>query len=207
MIIALIIIFTAIALFLILRDDHDRSYSGEGYAKDPKKTPAGKQPLPAQDGRPAARTNIQPEPKPSPKAIHEEPVTKPDPESIPTFFLDTLDYDEDLDENSETFSVTGLRYYCTDDDLGLIFGTVCPEPSNVHDYRAQAVKLPDGRTLGYIPRSELDDYEDFNEDNVVCPFIGELYKDEKGWFQAEILVVIPASREYVQEEFEDYFSS
>ena len=69
------------------------------------------------------------------------------------------------------------------------------------------MKLHDGRTIGYIPRNELDDYEDFNEDDVDCPFIGEIIKDERGWFQAEILVVIPASREYVLEEFKDYFSS
>ena len=206
MTITLILIFTAIALFLIFRDDHDRSYSDEGYAKDPKKRDPGKQPFSAPGSREAARTTSRPEPGPSPREVP-EPSATPVPESIPTFFLETLDYDEDLDENSEMFSVTGLRYYCTDEDLGLIFGTVRPEPTNVHDYRAQAVKLHDGRTIGYIPRSELDDYEDFNEDDVDCPFIGELYKDERGSFQAEILVVIPASQEYVQEEFEDYFTS
>ena len=33
--------------------------------------------------------------------------------------------------------------------------------------------------LGYIPRTQLDDYEDFNEDDVVCPFVGEIELD--GW--------------------------
>ena len=64
--------------------------------------------------------------------------------------------------------------------------------------------LPDGRTIGYIPRNELDEYEDFNEDDAVCPFVGEITKGTGGWFQAEILVVIPASQDYVREEFEGY---
>ena len=53
-------------------------------------------------------------------------------------FLDTLDYYEDLEENTETFDITGLRYYCTVHDCGKIVGYVKPEPSNAHDARAQA---------------------------------------------------------------------
>ena len=118
-------------------------------------------------------------------------------------FLDTLDYYEDLEENSETFDITGLRYHCTVHDCGKIVGIVKPEPSNVHDARAQAVIRSDGKLLGYIPRTQLDWYEDFNEQNVVCPFVGEIELDRSSArLIAEIKVIIPTSQEFVEEEIE-----
>ena len=88
-------------------------------------------------------------------------------------------------------------------DCGKIVGIVRPEPSNVHDPRAQAVYRNDGKLLGYIPRTQLDWYEDFNEQNVPCPFVGEIEVDGRGWLIAEIKVIIPTSREYVKIEIED----
>ena len=61
----------------------------------------------------------------------------------------------------------------------------------------------DGKLLGYIPRTQLDWYEDFNEQNVPCPFVGEIEVDGRGWLIAEIKVIIPTSREYVKIEIED----
>ena len=189
MFIAILIVITAIALFLIFRDDHDRSYHDEGYAKDPKKMSGGAKGSSVHTGAQAPRTVSQPAPKPKTKPIW-DPVPKPAvpaspaKKSIPSLFLDTLEYDEDLAESSEFFSVNGLRHYCTDRDLGVIFGTVRAEPSNPHDPRAQAVKLHDGRTIGYIPRNELDEYEDFNEDNLVCPFSGTVTVDNNGYMLA-----------------------
>ena len=125
-------------------------------------------------------------------------------EEIDLSFLDTLDYYEDLEENTETFDITGLRYCCTVHDCGKIVGYVKPDPSNVHDARAQAVIRSDGKLLGYIPRTQLDWYEDFNEQNVVCPFVGEIELDHSAArLIAEIKVIIPTSQEYVEEEIED----
>ena len=125
-------------------------------------------------------------------------------EEMDLSFLDTLDYYEDLEENSETFDITGLRYHCTVHDCGKIVGYVKPEPSNVHDNRAQAVIRSDGKLLGYISRTQLDWYEDFNEQNVVCPFVGEIELDRStARLIAEIKVIIPTSQEYVEEEIED----
>ena len=124
-------------------------------------------------------------------------------EEMDLSFLDTLDYYEDLEENTETFDITGLRYYCTVHDCGKIVGYVKPDPSNVHDARAQAVIRSDGKLLGYIPRTQLDWYEDFNEQNVVCPFVGEIELDHStARLIAEIKVIIPTSQEYVEEEIE-----
>ena len=124
-------------------------------------------------------------------------------EELDLSFLDNIDYSDVLEENTETFDVTGLRYHCTVHDVGKIVGIVKPEPSNVHDPRAQAVYRNDGKLLGYIPRTQLDWYEDFNEENVPCPFVGEIEVDGRGWLIAEIKVIIPSSREYVEEEIED----
>ena len=126
-----------------------------------------------------------------------------DEEEIDLSFLDNIDYSDDLEENTETFDITGLRYHCTVHDCGKIVGIVKPEPSNVHDPRAQAVYRNDGKLLGYIPRTQLDWYEDFNEENVPCPFVGEIEVDGRGWLIAEIKVIIPSSREYVKVEIED----
>ena len=83
-------------------------------------------------------------------------------------------------------------------------GIVKPEPSNIHDARAQAVIRSDGKLLGYIPRSQLDWYEDFNEDNVPCPFVGEIELDRSSArLIAEIKVIIPSSREFVEQEIID----
>ena len=121
-------------------------------------------------------------------------------------YLDHLSSEmyEDLEENTETFDISGLRYYCTVHDCGKIVGYVKPDPSNVHDARAQAVIRSDGKLLGYIPRTQLDWYEDFNEQNVVCPFVGEIELDRSSArLIAEIKVIIPTSKEYVEEEIEN----
>ena len=132
------------------------------------------------------------------------PEDKDEDEEMDLSFLDTLDYYEDLEENTETFDITGLRYYCTVHDCGKIVGYVKPDPSNVHDARAQAVIRSDGKLLGYIPRTQLDWYEDFNEQNVVCPFVGEIELDHStARLIAEIKVIIPTSQEYVEEEIEE----
>lgn len=124
-------------------------------------------------------------------------------EEMDLSFLDTLDYYEDLEENTETFDITGLRYYCTVHDCGKIVGYVKPDPSNVHDARAQDVIRSDGKLLGYIPRTQLDWYEDFNENNVECPFVGEIVLDRSSArLIAEIKVIIPTSWEFVKEEIE-----
>ena len=230
---AILGIIVAVALFLIFRDDHDSSYNRnekkslrqpeevkrqsaysqketshpkaefQGEAKkvigmigsiieEVKKETA--EPLQdiqkaVQDVMKEATGQIQPEAE--------------EPSEMDLSCLDTIGYSEDLEENTETFDITGLRYHCTVYDCGKIVGIVKPEPSNVHDPRAQAVYRNDGKLLGYIPRTQLDWYEDFNEQNVPCPFVGEIEVDGRGWLVAEIKVIIPTSREFVEEEIED----
>lgn len=198
MIYAIIGIVFVVALFLIFRDDHDGSYN--------KNEKSG-------HGAERSQYNKKSEPRSEPRAefhsedVKEQPeVEEPSEEDwedeIDLSFLDNLDYDENLEENSETFDITGLRYYCTVHDCGKVVGVVKPEPSSVHDPRAQAVIRSDGKLLGYIPKTQLGWYEDFNQENVVCPFVGEIEIDGRGWMQAEIKVIIPSSLEFVKDEIE-----
>lgn len=140
---------------------------------------------------------------PAPAPAEETVDEQFEEEELDLSFLDELDYYEDLEENTETFDISGLRYHCTVHDCGPIVGVVKPEPSNVHDSRAQAVISSEGKLLGYIPRTQLDWYEDFNEQNVTCPFVGEIELDRSSArLVAEIKVIIPSSREFVEEEIQ-----
>ena len=212
MIYAIIIIATVVALFLIFRDDHNSDYnkSEKGYRKSSSST------------RTATTSSSAPKPNqlkseiekaineakstwapPVQETVEEEPEEEEE-EELDLSFLDKIDYYEDLEENTETFDITGLRYYCTVHDCGKIVGIVKPEPSNTHDHRAQAVIRNDGKLLGYIPRTQQDWYEDFNEQNVVCPFVGEIELDRSNASMiAEIKVIIPSSREFVEEQIEE----
>ena len=208
---AILAIVVVVALILIFRDDHDDSYNRkETSYRQPEKPKVQTPTQPQVQPKPQAQPTVQiptytPKPtpvvKPVPKVVVPEPKVE---EDVDLSFLDRLDYSEDLEENTETFDITGLRYHCTVKDCGTIVGVVKPEPSNVHDARAQAVIRSDGKLLGYIPRTQLDWYEDFNEQNVPCPFVGEIELDRgSARLIAEIKVIIPTSKEFVENEIVD----
>ena len=217
---AILDIIVVVALFLIFRDDHDDSYNksekGQRKAQQTRSfshTQGQAQPMKASG--PSLKEQILGEIE---QAINEaqkgwnatgtqtdvDEQFPDEEEGLDLSFLDNIDYSDDLEENTETFDITGLRYHCTVHDVGKIVGIVKPEPSNVHDPRAQAVYRNDGKLLGYIPRTQLDWYEDFNEENVPCPFVGEIELDRSSArLIAEIKIIIPSSREYVEEEIKD----
>lgn len=62
----------------------------------------------------------------------------------------------------------------------------------------------DGKKLGYIPHAALDEYEDFNEDDLTCPFAGRIKITRQGYIWADILVALPESMEFVLEELTAY---
>ena len=190
---AILAIVVTVALILIFRDDHDDSYNrNETSYRQPEKP---KVQIPTHTPKP------EPVVMPVPKVVVPEPEVE---EEVDLSFLDRIDYSEDLEENTETFDIIGLRYHCTVKDCGKIVGIVKPEPSNVHDARAQAVIRSDGKLLGYIPRTQLDWYEDFNEQNVPCPFVGEIELDRgSARLIAEIKVIILTSKEFVEQEIID----
>ncbi len=213
---AILGIVVVVALFLIFRDDHDKSYNRNEKKTQRQSDNAPKRAIYSQKegAKPAGSslkdkltgeirdvikisvTDVKEQPEP-------EEENEEEAEGTDLSFLDSIDYDEELDENTETFDVAGLSYHCTVNDCGKIVGIVKPEPSNVHDNRAQAVIRNDGKLIGYIPRTQLDWYEEFNEEKVTCPFVGEIELDRTdATLVAEIKVIIPSSKEFVREEIE-----
>lgn len=196
MFIAILIAATIIALVLIFRDDHDKSYDKRGDLTR----------LYRPESKPTVITRSEP--------VKQEPVDKtavqkpPVPErNLSWSFLSSLEYDDLIIGDTLETEITGMRYYCTLADAGPVNGTVRPEPDNPHDPRAHVVIRSDGKKMGYIPRYALSDYEDFNEDNLVCPFAGMVKVDPNGYIHADILVALPVSPEYVKEELTDYIEN
>ena len=199
MIYAILGLVAVIALFLLFRNDHDDSYNrGENVRKKASKTrfvaEVGKA---FDEARNDLKTDLQ-------ELLDTEDVVLEDEEEQDLSFLDDVEYFEDLEEDTETFDISGLRYHCNVYDCGTVTGIVKPDPSDIHDSRAQAVIRSDGKLLGYIPRTQLDWYEEFNERSAICPFVGEIEMDRtKSTLTGEIKVILPASREFVEEEIED----
>jgi len=128
-------------------------------------------------------------------------------------YLEGLEYDEGCgwgvgpDMDTMRTEITGMRYHCSLSDVGPVNGFVKPEPENPHDPNAQVVVRADGKVLGYIPRTALPDYGDFNRRGLTCPFAGRVEVTRQGYLWAEILVALPVSREFVEEELTDYLES
>ena len=242
MIIALILILTAVALFLIFRDDHDRSYnrnepkSGREngrksvYQKsvNPQRN-APSSPRPAQT-HPAAPVmgprTIVPEEKhyqprklderfkpgePQPKYASAPPrMTKNDvhpsafaygtEKALDFSYLDELDYDPNLPEKTMSSFIAGLQGYCTRENLGGVIGYIMVDPvtgaMEVHD-------TGDG-LMGYLPMKDRAAYNTFNPDHVLCPFAGHIGLSTTGRYYADIRIVLPSSRTFVEDSLRGF---
>ena len=203
MIIALILILFAVALFLIFHDDHDDSYTrrekGSG-GKAPKsvyqkkenpRTAAPKSLYNTQETsypREEPRLNGTPRPV-SPKASREP--RKP----LDFNFLNDIDYDPALPERTMSSYIAGVQAYCTNEDLGGIVGYVYINPSP----EAYEVHAADGRLLGFLPMKDRVAYQVFNPGRVVCPFAGHVAISTTGRLYADIRIVLPSSRDFVEQ--------
>ena len=218
----------AFALYLIL---HDRG-EGEGkslsassqnrsqtsrYVYRPEQsgpvpqTPAGTNPKPQ---TPTSSPTPKPlEPAPLVKPLTARPAAPAAPNRnvaerpLSWSYLSSLDYDEDIDGDTMETEITGMRYYCSFSDVGPVNGIVRPEPGNPNDPRAHVVIRADGKKLGYIPRTALDEYADFNEDDLTCPFAGRIKITRQGYIWADILVALPESLEFVKAELTEFVDS
>ena len=170
------------ALFVILRDNND----GAAYNKK------------GESGRSAAIL-----PSEQMKSAKAKASAANAEKRLSWSYLYYLDYHPDLRADLMETEVTGMRYYCSLADVGLVNGIVRPEPENPHDPRAQVVIRADGKKLGYIPRKELPEYEEFNQRNLVCPFAGRVSVDRQGYMKADILVALPVNRDWVKEALSD----
>ena len=199
------IIFTAVILFALYLIFHDNQEGEGGKSKKVSRTPY----RPEQNGG-VPLTSVSPTPKPLEGAPVNRPVAaRPAVSAVRSrvvserplswSYLYSLTYDEGLSGETMRTEIAGMRYYCAFADEGLVNGIVQPEPENPHDPRAQVVIRADGKKLGYIPRYALEEYENFNADNLVCPFAGRVTVDNKGYLRADILVALPESREFVKD--------
>ena len=196
MIIAIILILIAVALFLIFHDDHDDSYtrrersSGRKngqesvYQKsvDTKRNAMASAPKPApvMDSRTAAR---------SAGFVYEE-------EKVLDFhYLDRIAYDRGLPERTMSSFIVGLQSSCTSKDLGGLVGYVSMDPVT----GAMEVHRPDDRLLGYLPMKDRVAFLAFNPSRVVCPFAGHVAISVTGKYYADIRIVLPSSRDFVEE--------
>ena len=242
MTIALILIVAAIALFLIFRDDHDRSYtrnepkSGrengqksvyQKSVKPHRNAPAPPKPVQTPPPAPAmGPRTIVPEEKqyrprklderfkpgePQPKYASAPPrMTKNDvhpssfaygaEKALDFSYLDELDYDPNLPEKTMSSFIAGLQGYCTRENLGGVIGYIMVDPVTgaleVHD-------TGDG-LMGYLPMKDRAAYNTFNPDHVLCPFAGHIGLSTTGRYYADIRIVLPSSRPFVEDSLRGF---
>ena len=242
MTIALILIVAAIALFLIFRDDHDRSYtrnepkSGrengqksvyQKSVKPHRNAPAPPKPVQTPPPAPAMgpRTIVPKEKQYRPRKLDErykpgEPqpkyasapprMTKNDvhpssfaygaEKALDFSYLDELDYDPNLPEKTMSSFIAGLQGYCTRENLGGVIGYVMVDPVTnaleVHD-------TGDG-LMGYLPMKDRAAYNTFNPDHVLCPFAGHIGLSTTGRYYADIRIVLPSSRPFVEDSLRGF---
>ena len=242
MTIALILIVAAIALFLIFRDDHDRSYtrnepkSGrengqksvyQKSAKTRRNAPAPQKPVQTPPPAPAmGPRTIVPEEKqyrpqklderfkpgePQPKYASAPPrMTKNDvhpssfaygaEKALDFSYLDELDYDPNLPEKTMSSFIAGLQGYCTRENLGGVIGYIMVDPVTnaleVHD-------TGDG-LMGYLAMKDRAAYNTFNPDHVLCPFAGHIGLSTTGRYYADIRIVLPSSRAFVEDSLRGF---
>ena len=244
MVIAIILILFAVALFLIFHDDHDRSYtrsepkSGrengrksiyQKSAAPRRNAPASPRPAPTQTQTPppapamGPRTIVPEEKQYRPRKLDER--CKPDdpqpkyasaPPRMPKnevhssafaygtaldfSYLDDLDFDPNLPEKTMSSFIAGLQGYCTRENLGGVLGYIMVDPVTgaleVHD-------TGDG-LMGYLPMKDRAAYQTFNPDRVLCPFAGHIGLSTTGRYYADIRIVLPSTRSFVEDSLRGF---
>lgn len=186
-------------LFVLFRDDHDRSYDNRDIKSRPSTILPPEQPAAPRDKTTVPTPVRQMNPVKPVKKVHVEPERE-----LSWTYLYSLEFDDGIVGDIMETEISGMNYYCTPGDAGPVNGIVRPEPDNPHDPRAQVVIRSDGKKLGYIPRYALDEYEVFNSFNLVCPFAGRVVLGRRGWIHADIMVALPESRDFVKEKLSEY---
>ena len=194
MVLAIILILVAVALFLIFHDDHDDSYT-RGDKKPGRKTgpesvyQKSVKPIRTPDPPKTAPASPRPTPVMDPRTI------VPKEKVLDYHFLDRIDYDPTLPERTMSSFIAGLQQNCTERDLGGLVGFIFMDPVT----GAMEVHRPDNRLLGYLPMKDRAAFLAFNPSRTVCPFAGHVALSVTGRFYADIRIVLPSSRDFVEE--------
>lgn len=201
MVIAIIVILFAVGLFLVLHDDHDNSYTKS--EKKPTRqrdiTPATQKPAVSQGNTPrparfAESRTFVPEEKQYPAPGTEKPP-------LDFHFLDRIEYHAILPERTMSSFIAGLQGHCTEKDRGSIVGWV---EVNKNGGGLEVHASPDGRLLGYLPMKDRAAFLAFNPGSFVCPFAGHVDFSLTGKLYADIRIVLPASRDFVEEALVEF---
>jgi hypothetical protein len=190
MVIAIIVILFAVGLFLVLHDDHDNSYT-----KSEKKPTRQRDFKPAQQ-KPAASQGNTPRP-----ARFAETVREMEKAPLDFHFLDRIEYHAILPERTMSSFIAGLQGHCTEKDLGGIVGWV---EVNKNGGGLEVHASPDGRLMGYLPMKDRAAFLAFNPGSFVCPFAGHVDLSVTGKFYADIRIVLPATRDFVEEALVEF---
>ena len=224
MVIAIILILFAVALFLIFHDDHDRSYTRNDpksgrengrksvYQKSvtprrnapnvprsipnqvPKSTPQPSRPTPPPAPAMGPRTIVPEAKQYRPRKLEEKM------KALDFSYLDEFDYDPNLPERTMSSFIAGLQGYCTKENLGGVIGYIMVDPVTgaleVHD-------TGDG-LMGYLPMKDRAAYSTFNPDHVLCPFAGHIGISTTGRYYADIRIVLPSTRAFVEDSLRGF---
>ena len=202
MIIALILLLFAVALFLIFHDDHDDSYTRS--EKKPTRKHDPKPAKPAAPQVPQAPQASAPRPArfsesrtfvPESKVYRSGPAVETEKPVLDYHFLDQIEYDASLPERTMSSFIAGIEKLGSDRDLGGIVGWVSRPVGGGLEVHA----APDGRLVGYLPMKDRADYLAFNPTGVVCPFAGHVAVSVTGRLYADVRIVLPSSRDFVEE--------
>ena len=190
MVIAIIVILFAIGLFLVLHDDHDNSYT-----KSEKKSTRQRDFKPATQ-KPAVSQGNTPRP-----ARFAETVREMEKAPLDFHFLDQIEYHAILPERTMSSFIAGLQGHCTDKDLGGLVGWV---EVNKNGGGLEVHASPDGRLMGYLPMKDRAAFLAFNPGSFVCPFAGHVDLSVTGKYYADIRIVLPATRDFVEEALVEF---
>ena len=190
MVIAIIVILFAVGMFIVLHDDHDNSYT-----KSEKKSTRQRDFKPATQ-KPAVSQGNTPRP-----ARFAETVREMEKAPLDFHFLDQIEYHAILPERTMSSFIAGLQPHCTEKDLGGIVGWIEVNPNGggleVH-------ASPDGRLMGYLPMKDRAAFLAFNPGSFVCPFAGHVDLSVTGKYYADIRIVLPATRDFVEEALVEF---
>ena len=193
MVIAIIVILFAVGMFIVLHDDHDNSYT-----KSEKKSTRQRDFKPATQ-KPAVSQGNTPRP-----ARFAETVREMEKAPLDFHFLDQIEYHAILPERTMSSFIAGLQGHCTDKDLGGLVGWV---EVNKNGGGLEVHASPDGRLMGYLPMKDRAAFLAFNPGSFVCPFAGHVDLSVTGKYYADIRIVLPATRDFVEEALVEFLGS
>ena len=190
MVIAIIVILFAVGMFIVLHDDHDNSYT-----KSEKKSTRQRDFKPATQKTAVSQGNT---PRP---ARFAETVREMEKAPLDFHFLDQIEYHAILPERTMSSFIAGLQGHCTDKDLGGLVGWV---EVNKNGGGLEVHASPDGRLMGYLPMKDRAAFLAFNPGSFVCPFAGHVDLSVTGKYYADIRIVLPATRDFVEEALVEF---